>query len=153
MFIFLAFFTSFSNAIAQSCNTELKVSKNRNARSANEQDATQFYLELINNSSTTQTYSFEVANYDGSFLVRGKQPEMLNSLAQLDVSIRQNNIVKNSITVPARSTVEVQAHVAVQPGTPMKKWAGLELRAISNACTNGAVSTLLKLYVTDPTEE
>ncbi|MEM7087779.1 MAG: hypothetical protein AAF489_16475 [Bacteroidota bacterium] len=156
IFLFTTLITlfGFSDAYAQSCNSELIVSKNRDARSASENDPTQFQLELTNNSSKTQSYSIETKRYDGSFQVRGISPSTLTSSAQLNVSILQDRGVANSrITVPARSTVIFQAKVSVPKGTPVNKWGGVTVNAVSDACDEGRVSTLLKLFVANPTEE
>ena len=72
----------------------------------------------------------------------------------MDISILQDRGVANSrITVPARSTVHFQAQVSVPAGTPINKWGGIKVNAISDACEEGKVSTLLKLFVADSTEE
>jgi hypothetical protein len=154
--LFTTLFTlfGFSNAYGQTCNSELLVSKNRDARSATENDSTQFQLELTNNSSKAQSYSIETSRYEGSFKVKGVSPATLTSSAQLDVSILQDSGIANSrITVPARSTVIFQARVSVPSGTPINKWGGIQVNAISDACEEGKVSTLLKLFVADSTEE
>ena len=144
----------FSTSYGQSCNSELIVSKNRDARSASENDPTQFQLELTNNSSKAQSYSIETSRYEGSFKVRGISPSTLTSSAKLDISILQDRGVANSrITVPARSTVHFQAQVSVPAGTPINKWGGIKVNAISDACEEGKVSTLLKLFVADSTEQ
>ena len=144
----------YSTSYGQSCNSELVVSKNRDARSASENDPTGFQLELTNNSSKAQSYSIETSRYEGSFKVKGVSPSTLTSSAKLDVSILQDRSVANSrITVPARSTVVFQARVSVPLGTPINKWGGIQVNAISDDCEEGKISTLLKLFVADPTEE
>jgi len=153
VFIFLAFFANDFSVYAQSCNTELSVYKNRNARSASENDSTRFQLELTNNTSSSQSYQIEVANFDGSFTVNGRVPQRLSSNAELNTTIVQNNIQKNTITVPASSSVIFQTKVSVPPGTPFDRWGGLEVKAINSDCPDGAVTALLKLQVTNPSEE
>lgn len=156
IFLFTTLITlfGFSTSYAQTCNSELMVSKNRDARSASENDPTQFQLELTNNSSKAQSYSIETSRYEGSFKVKGISPSTLTSSAQLDVSILQDRATASSrITVPARSTVAFQVQVSVPKGTPINKWGGVKVNAISDACEEGKISTLLKLFVADPTEE
>jgi len=153
MFIALAFLSNFSTAYAQSCNSELSVINNRDARSASENDPTQFQIEILNNSSSSQRYYIEVANYDGIFNIKGKKPPRLNSNYDLNVLIYQNNSQNTMIIVPARSTANFQVAVSVPIGTPINRWGGLEVKAINDACPDGAVSTLLKLFVADPNEE
>ncbi len=138
---------------AQSCNSELKVSKDRDRRSASEVDPTQYQMELTNNGSSSQTYQINVSHYQGSFTVKGKQPAILSSSNMINSTILQNNLQSNTITVPARSTSVFMLAVSVPPGTPIKKWAGLQVSASSSACPNGSVTKLVKLYIADPTEE
>ena len=153
MFMTLAFLSNFSIAYAQSCNTELSVSNNRDTRSASENDPTQFQLEILNNSFSSQSYHIEVVNFDGTFIIKGEKPARLKSNNDLNVSIYQNNSQNNRITVPARSTIIFQVSVSVPIGTPVNHWGGLEVKAINSACPDGTVSALLKLFVTDPSEE
>ncbi len=153
MFIFLALIFSTSNAIAQSRNSELKVTKDRDRRSANELDPTQYQMELVNNGFSSQTYQIVVNNYEGTFTVKGRRPQLLGASNPINTAVIQNKIRNNTITVPARSTGVFLLDASVPPGTPVNKWAGLEVRAISNACPDGSVIKLLKLYVSDPTEE
>jgi len=153
MFMILVSFFNFSDAYAQSCNSELKVSKNRDSRSASANDPTQFQLELTNNTSSVQSYQIEVIRYEGAFMVDGKAPNLLSSNASLDTSVYYNNVQNNTITVPAASKVVFLTSVSVPSGTPVNRWGGLEVKAINSACPDGLVSTLLKLYVTDSSEE
>lgn len=153
MFMTLAFFSNFSSAYAQSCNSELSISNNRDARSASENDPTQFQLEIINNSFSSQSYYIEVVNFDGTFKIKGEEPARLSSNNNLNVSVLQNNTQNNTISVPARSTIIFQVSVSVPIGTPVNHWGGLKVKAISDACPDGAISALLKLFVTDPSEE
>jgi hypothetical protein len=153
MFIALAFLSNFSTAYAQSCNSELRVVNNRDARSASENDPTQFQMEILNNSSSSQSYDIRVANFEGIFIFKSEEPLRLNSIHDLNVLIYQNNSQNPMIIVPARSTANFQVSVSVPIGTPVNQWGGLEVKAISDTCPDGAISALLKLFVTDPNEE
>lgn len=153
MFMTLAFLSNFSSAYAQSCNTELIVINNRDTRSASENDPTQFQLEILNNSFSSQSYHIEVVNFEGTFKIKGEEPARLNSNNDLNVSIYQNNSKINTINVPGRSTIIFQVTVSVPIGTPGNHWGGLEVKTINDACPDGSVSALLKLFVTDPSEE
>lgn len=153
MFMTLAFLSNFSSAYAQSCNTELIVINNRDVRSASENDPTQFQLEILNNSFSSQSYHIEVVNFEGTFKIKGDEPARLNPNNDLIASIYQNNSKNNTINVPGRSTIIFQISVSVPIGTPVNHWGGLEVKAINNACQDGTVSALLKLFVTDPSEE
>lgn len=153
MFIFLASFFISSDAFAQSCNSELTVNKDRDRRSASELDPTQYLMELTNNGFSSQTYQIGVSNYQGSFSVKGKQPAVLSSSYSIDTAVLQNNIQNNTITVPARSTGVFKLAITVPSGTPPNKWTALEVNAVSSACPNGTVTKVVKLYISDPTEE
>jgi hypothetical protein len=153
MFITLTFLSNFSTAYAQSCNSELSVINNRDARSASENDPTQFQMEILNNSSSSQSYHISVANFEGIFKIKGEKPPRLNSNSDLNVLIYQNNSQNPMIIVPARSTANFQVSVSVPIGTPVERWGGLEVKAINDACPDGSVSALLKLFVADPNEE
>jgi len=154
MFMLFMSFSGFTSMNAQSCFSEIKVSKDRDARSATENNPTQFQLELTNNSSKAQSYSIETSRFAGSFKVKGVSPSSLSSSANLNVAILQDSrAANNRITVPARSTVVFQAKVSVPSGTPVNKWGGIQVNAVSDACEEGKVSTLLKLFVADSTEE
>ena len=153
MFTFLTLILTSFDAFAQSCNSELKVTNNRDARSASVGDPTGFQLELTNNTSSEQTYQIEVSNYDGTFKVDGKSPARLSANTILNTSVHFNNNQANSIRVPARSTVVFKTSVSVPSGTASNRWGGLEVKAISPACSEGSLSALLKLYVTENSEE
>lgn len=153
MFMTLAFLSNFSSAYAQSCNSELIVINNRDARSASENDPTQFQLEILNNSFSSQSYHIEVVNFEGTFKIKGEEPARLGSDNNLIVSVYQKNSQNNTINVPGRSATIFQVSVSVPIGTPVNHWGGLEVKAINNACQDGTVSALLKLFVTDPSED
>jgi len=141
-------------SFGQSCNSELNVSKDRDARSANENNPTQFQLELSNNSSKSQTYFIETTRFENSFQVRGVNKNKLAISSKLNVAIwKNNNVVDKWITVPANSSAKIQVQISVPQGTTVNRWAAIEVTAKNNDCSNGNVSTLLKLFVTDPSEE
>ncbi len=154
--LFMVFIVSMfcMQSIAQNCNSELSVYQNRDARSASENDSTRFQLELTNNTSASQTYTIKAVNYNGSCTVGNNKSLRSNSNINLNVSFIQqgSRSSSNSITVPARSTVNFLASVTVPSGTPKKEWSCIEVQANSNACTQGAVSTILKVFVSDPLE-
>ena len=152
--LFTILFVSTSFSYGQSCSCELTVSKNRNARSANEHSPTTFQLVLTNNSFKSQSYLIETIRYEGSFLVRGENINRLDSSNNLDVAIyKDNNEIGNFLTVPSQSSINFTVTVAVPSGTDMNRWAGIQVNAGSSECSNGEVSTLLKLFVTNSSEE
>ncbi|RLD25711.1 MAG: hypothetical protein DRI70_06695, partial [Bacteroidetes bacterium] len=87
------------------------------------------------------------------FKIRGEEPARLSSNNDLIVSVYQNNSQNNRINVPARATIIFQVSVSVPVGTPVNHWGGMEVKAINDACPDGTISALLKLFVTDPSEE
>ncbi|MEM7185438.1 MAG: hypothetical protein AAF466_02170 [Bacteroidota bacterium] len=108
---------------------------------------------MTNNSPTTQTYQIEVVDYDRSFTVKGKTAQRLSGNSKLTAQVLYQNKQTNTIRVPGRSTVTFQTKVIVAPGTNTDRWGGLEVRALNSACPNTTVNALLKLYVSDASEQ
>ncbi|MBT8262694.1 MAG: hypothetical protein KJO05_07720 [Bacteroidia bacterium] len=147
----LAFFLSSYVLNAQSCNSELRVVKNRNARSAMENDPTRFQMELTNNSSSSQTYEIQYKVFEDPCEVVGASNSS-NRSTDLNVAIYSRKVRTNSITVPARSKQTFLAEVSVNIGSKLNAWKCVRLTAVSNACSEQETQQLLKVYVSDPTE-
>jgi hypothetical protein len=147
----LAFFLSSFTVNAQSCNSELGVTKNRNARSAMVNDPTRFQMELTNNSSISQTYEIEYVVFEDPCEAIGTSNTSVRS-SELNVNIISNNAPTNVITVPARSTHSFLAKISVNPGAKLNAWKCVRLIAVSNACSKQEAQQLLKVYISDPTE-
>ncbi len=144
---FLIFNISFT--YAQSCNSELIVENNRNARSVSENDPTRFHLNLTNNSSKTQTYTINAKIFSGICKVDGKKAQNTSSNNGFEISIFQNKNRKNTFTIPARSTISFQALVSVISGTPVNEWSCIEIQAYSVNCSNEDNTAIVKVLVAD----
>ncbi|MAP54539.1 MAG: hypothetical protein CL605_06505 [Altibacter sp.] len=142
-----------SQIIAQNCNSELKVLKNRNARSVAENDGTQFTFQLINNATSAQTYTIRTEMSNKVFKVKGKVPKRLGPNQNLTRTVLKNRAQIQYITVPAGATVTFQVQVTVPPNTPVNHWGGIDVTATSDMCPNNNISTLLRLYVSDASAE
>jgi hypothetical protein len=136
---------------AQSCNSKLEVSKNRNARSATVNDPTRFKMELTNNSSSSQSYEIQSVIFEDPCEVIGTSNTSARS-SELNVDIISNNAPTTFITVPARSTHSFLAKISVNPGAKLNVWKCVRLVAVSDACSKQEAQQLLKVYIPDPTE-
>ncbi len=147
----LVLFLGSFNTNAQSCNSELGVSKNRSARSATLNDPTRFQMELTNNSSSSQSYEIQTVIFEDPCEAIGTSNTSLRS-AELNVEIFSNKAQTSIITVPARSTHSFLAEISVNPGAKLNVWKCVRLIAVSNACSKQEAQQLLKVYISDPTE-
>ena len=148
----LVFFIGSFTLQAQKCNSELGVYKGRNARSATLNDATKFKMELTNNSSQTQTYEIRSVVFDEPCEETGFSDSTNSRNATgLDVSIQINNSRASSITVPPRTTKSFVAEVSISSATKFQVWKCVELKAVSEACAKGEARALLKVFISDPT--
>lgn len=148
----LVFFIGSFNLQAQQCNSELGVYKDRNARSATLNDATKFKMELTNNSSQSQTYEIQSVIFEDPCEEAGLSGSTNSrNTTGLNVSIQINNARASSITVPARSTKSFVAEVSVASASKFQVWKCVELTAVSNACAKGEAKALLKVFISDPT--
>jgi hypothetical protein len=147
-FIIAFSFQSFS----QNCNSTMKVSQDRDMQSAILGMPAKFDIELTNNSASVQTYNIESAASTKAFKVEGESPVMLNNNYKLNSKILLNGFETTSISVPAHSTITFKTVVALPDGTPINKWGVIELKARNKSCTDGTVSTFLKVFARDPSE-
>lgn len=139
-------------SIAQNCNSVLKVHSDRDTRAANENDPTTFQLELTNSSSKSISYGIVAVKYGGECKV-DKYPSPSDSDINLDVSIMQRGLKSNNLVVPANSTKSFQAMVRVPRNTPINRWSCIEIQANSDGCILGEVSSIIKVFISDYTED
>jgi len=147
----LAFFLSSFAVNAQSCNSELSVFKNRNARSAAVNNATRFQMELTNNSNSSQSYEIHYEIFDDPCEKINASNSSARS-SELNVAIYANDTRTSVIVVPARSKKSFLAEISVTQGAKLNVWKCVRLLAVSDACSNQEVQQLLKVYIPDPTE-
>lgn len=148
----LVFFIGSLSLQAQNCNSELGVYKGRDARSATLNDATKFKLELTNNSSQSQTYEIQSVIFEDPCEETGLSNSTNSRSTGLSVSIQLNDSRTSTITVPARSTKSFVAEVSVSSATTFQVWKCVELTAVSSACAKGEARALLKVFLSDPTD-
>ncbi|PKA83669.1 hypothetical protein ATE92_1834 [Ulvibacter sp. MAR_2010_11] len=139
-------------SFAQNCNSKMVVSHDRDLQSAIVSQPAKFQMELTNNSATTQTYTMEYVNSAKTFTYEGKAPSRLSANNNLNTTISYNGSVVNSISVPPHSTVSFHAIVSIPEGTPINKWGVIELKAKNSKCSEGTLSSLLKVLSRDPSE-
>ncbi len=146
------FFIGSMGGYAQNCSASLSVEKNRNTRSADE-DGAHFWVVLKNTSSNTATYtlSTEFSNEscdNGTRRSNGKN-------VRLDVSFKddaQRAMASNKITLKPNSTYRFLVQAVAPQGTAYNSWSCIQVKATPDACKNSPSTTLLKVFVPDPTE-
>ena len=153
---FLFAFLFISGMYAQSCNAELVVEKNRNVRSAGNADGTTFSVVLTNKGKTASTYTLSTENLEKSCAVEGESSRTSLSNVNLDVSI--NNSESRSsrgdkVFLKPGESYKFKVRVDVPKGTPFKRWSCIQVKANSNTCKSSEVSTVLKVFVRDPSNE
>lgn len=149
-FIFILVFSVFGAefSIAQVCNSEMTVVKNRDSRSATLNDATIFQIEIQNNSSKAQIYTFN-SNISDQKCGTPATGLRSTSKADLNVSVKGNNLRSNSLSVAPGATVPIQVEVSVGPNIKFNSWYCIEFSAVSDLCSSKQISKNLKLYVSD----
>ena len=155
--IFLFSFLFISGMYAQSCNAELRVEKNRNVKSAASADGTTFLMVLTNKGTRSSTYTLSTESLEKSCAVEDGNARSASSNVTLDVSInngesRSASAVANTVTLRPGQSYNFNVRVNVPKGTPFKQWSCIQVKANSNTCKASEVSTVLKVFVRDPSE-
>ncbi len=139
----------------QNCSAELSVEKNRNYKSADEEGAS-FNLILENTSTRKTTYNISTTNLTtpcGNNNTNIKNSPISN--VELNVVLHATDSKGsslNEVTVNAGQTFKFRVKVNVPEGTPYNNWSCIEVEAKSNDCTSNSVSTILSVYVPNPSE-
>ena len=148
----LALFLNGFSIQAQSCDTQLNVFKNRDARSATVNDPTKFKMEITNKSGRSQSYEIQSVVFEDPCEEIGITKSSAKRSSDLNVSIISGDTRSNFITVPAGGTTAFLAEISVNVGTKLNVWKCVQLKAVSDACSKSDVTKLLKVYIPDPTE-
>lgn len=149
----IALILSAGISTAQNCRAELKVSRDRNFDSANENGAL-FEMELKNNGSSSEIFSIESA-----FLSESCSNESLKTSApnvKLDIeypSSASASLKPTNVTVKAGETFRFKMKINVPAGTPIERWSCIEVSAISKNCKTAIASTVLHVFVPDNSEQ
>ena len=153
LFSFALFITP-SKLFSQNCNVELKVEKNRNFKSADENGVV-FDLVLTNNSA--QKDQFSLAQ---NFLKLSCSNEIHKSTSAnviLTTEILDSNsksILKDElISLNAGQSYKFKVKVGAAEKKDYQKWSCLEIKATSQNCKTVASSTTLSIFLPDPLEE
>lgn len=151
--IFLFFvFTSF-NGFSQNCSATLNVEKQRNVRSVDE-TGTSFNLELKNTSSTRLTYTISTINRKESCATKINYSSESNVNLEVTIIGDGTNLQNyNKVTINAGQSYNFKVQINVPVGTPYYRWSCIEVQVKSDKCNSISDSQLLKVYVTNPSEE
>ena len=146
--LILGLFIFSASSFAQNCGVTLEVDKGRNSRSVDE-DGTQFVLVLTNTSSTSKSFDISTSLLkDGCS--NGQKSLQSNAVLNLSVIDMQSRLQSSpKITVGAKQTYKFMIDVKAPQGTPHGQWGCYEVKAVSQGCNT---STILKIYVPDPSE-
>jgi hypothetical protein len=142
---------SFSG-FAQNCAATLTVEKNRNAKSADEEGAL-FTLTLTNTSTAVQEYSLSTKFLESSCANSNRATKAPNVRLQVGYQAAAS---RQQLTAPVRlqpgQSYVFVANVQVPSGTPYNTWSCIEVQAASKNCRETSATSLLKVYVPDPSE-
>lgn len=150
--LILTTFLSVSLAMGQSCNSKLNAFKNRDAKSVAVNMPVNFQLTLANNSSKSETYQLAVETLEQSCQHDGKTLSTTKSPQAVNVSFIQNKNRTNTLTIPAKSSMDFLAEVSVPAGTEYDQWICVSIIARSSTCTQNLVNETIKIYVRNPSE-
>ncbi|MAP80322.1 MAG: hypothetical protein CL526_04445 [Aequorivita sp.] len=144
---------SFTSANSQNCSATLSVEKDRNARSAYEDEGAIFNMVLTNTSSRQTTYTISTKSLEASCANDNYRTSAPN--VSLNVSVRNRNnasVANNSLTLSAGETREFQIYVSVPAQTPLNTWSCIEVLAQGTDCARPATSTTLRVFVPEPSD-
>jgi uncharacterized membrane protein len=129
---------------SQSCDTELKVYKDRDSRSISPDDGTTFRLTLSNNLNRAQTYSLEVNSGDNEC----RDGQTVKTSEVLDAKMRTNQGQIESVIVPAASAKDFFVSVSRGSAKSVNSWYCVDLTISSETCGQ-QISKKLNVYLSD----
>ncbi|MEZ4778800.1 MAG: hypothetical protein R2786_05385 [Flavobacteriaceae bacterium] len=154
MLLFFALFITPSKLFSQNCNVDLKVEKNRNFKSADENGVV-FDLVLTNNSAQKDQFSISQ-----NFLKLSCSSEIHKSTSAnviLTTEILDGNSKSISeedfIVLNAGQSYKFKVKLGAAEKNDYQKWSCLEIKATSQNCKTVASSTTLSIFLPDPLEE
>lgn len=149
--LFLLFHISFS--FSQNCSGTLAVEKNRNVKSVYKNGAT-YTMVLTNNSSQSTVYDLSSTILKKSCATENRKTSVPN--VALNVAFRSNSttsyLTGNSITLKGGETKSFQVFLTIPERTPYNSWSCIEINAKAKGCTGPAASTILRVFVPEPSE-
>lgn len=138
------------NSDVQSCSAKLKVEKDRNFKSADE-NGTSFILFLENTSNSETSFVLNAKNISMSCSRTNKNPENNIELnTSFEFSTMSNN--SNEIRLRAGQILEFRVDISVPGGAEYNNWSCIEISATPTSCETEAIKTILSVYVPNPSE-
>jgi hypothetical protein len=137
---------------SNNCSSELRVEKDRNFKSADE-DGTSYKLILKNLSSASQTYALST-NYlskpcSNTRSDSGQNANQYNVELNVSMAFNRGN---DQITLQPGQSEQFTINISVPEGTPYNSWSCINVEAKSDKCDSGSSSTILSVYIPNPSE-
>ena len=142
------------------CSAELSVEKNRNSKSAFDENGVTFLLNLINTSTNSNTYFLTTEKIKG---LCGNNTNKRSSTKNIDLEV--TFLMKNSnkakvntdsfdyeIKLQPGESFKFEVNLKVPKNTPFFNWGCIEIIAQSKDCSTESAKTILSVYVPDPND-
>ncbi|WP_299229414.1 hypothetical protein [uncultured Psychroserpens sp.] len=143
------------------CSAQLIVEKDRSFKSADE-DGAQFILVLTNTSRDTKTFYLSARNLTAPCNNNNTQyhRRAASGNSNLNVSFQGYDLSRNRINTTPSNEVQLRSgesykfivNATVPNGTPFNTWSCIEVEAKSEDCGSKSETTILSVYVPDPSE-
>jgi hypothetical protein len=140
-------------AFAQNCSANLTVEKDRNVKSASIGDGASFNMVLTNTSSEAATYFITTKSLKESCATQNKMTSAPNVI--LNVSLKGSNklaLSNNALTLKSGETKNFKVYATLPPKTPYNTWSCIEVIATSKECDQPAASTIVRVFVPEPSD-
>ena len=146
---------------SKNCSAELNVVKNRSFESIDYEKETSFTLLLKNTTSETTTYSISLSNLEqpcsnsnwlNSNKSSGTNVNLKVYIDSEDLHNEKTAVTEKEVTLRSGQSYKFKVNVSAHKGTPYYSWSCIEVAANSKNCNKNLVTTILSLYVTDPSE-
>jgi hypothetical protein len=136
---------------AQSCDSSLKVEKQRSSKSAFSNGAL-FSLILSNNSSSSMAFELDVESSDVKCDSKRMSQKANNVFVDTEL-LTQNGKTSlgNYVTIQAGEVFNFKVRATPKPGTTFNTWSCVTVKAISSDCVTD-LETTLKVFIPNPTE-
>lgn len=138
-------------AFSQTCNANLKVSKNRSIRSATSA-GTYYKMSISNDGINNDVYTLSFLDINN--ICTNSDGSSNTSNVVLNISFEDNNFSPiNTIAVNSGETLNFLVHVTVPVGTTLNKWCCTQITASSNTCSNYKINTTLHTLVINSNDD
>ena len=136
---------------AQNCNSVLRVEKNRNVKSVDD-NGVLYLLTLSNNSTRSITYNLSSVFSDVSCANNNRQTRAANVRLNVAFEGTATELINNQITVRSGQSKNFKVRITRPEGTPFNTWSCIQIQAAGENCGNTITETLLRVFVPDPSE-